>query len=170
MGKLTATCPKRLTPPALCVDDRLVRIKIQGRNLPGRRWISQGETYADVHVGVQERKIPVGLVAGDALSAVWQVDVRVTVDREGVFDFKGPAVHGQRGERFLYLTWGDVRPDGSFQMFRRAKLMLNRIDRDVVRHAEATERLLLATVELTDRCGGPRCARVDPPDLIWAVE
>ena len=37
--------------------------------------------------------------------------------------FRGPAVHGKRGERFLYLTWGDVGPAGEFAMFRRAKLM-----------------------------------------------
>ena len=40
---------------------------------------------------------------------------------EGAIDFGGPFVHGRKGERFLYLSWGAVDPD--FEMFRRAKLV-----------------------------------------------
>ena len=54
-------------------------------------------------------------------------------------DFKGPAVHGERGDRFLYLTWGDVDDYAHFRRFRRAKLMLNRIDR-VARQHDGTTR------------------------------
>ena len=43
---------------------------------------------------------------------------------DGGVDLRGPAVHGRKGERFLYLTWGDVGADDSFAMFRRAKLMI----------------------------------------------
>ena len=93
----------------------------------------------------------------------------LVVDEQGALDFRGPAVHGKRGERFLYLTWGDVGGDGSFEMFRRAKLMLNRIDPALVREADQGEVPLVATVELTDGRGGPRCARVDPPALTWSV-
>jgi hypothetical protein len=146
-----------------------VRITILGRELPGRTFCSDtGEPYANVHVGVQEGREPVGLVAGDAKSARWDVDVRVVTDGGGL-DFRGPAVHGKRGERFIYLTWGDVGPDASFEMFRRAKLMLNRIDPLLVQAAEQDGTPLVATVVLTDECGGPRCARVDPPALEWAV-
>ena len=87
----------------------------------------------------------------------------------GHLDFKGPCVQGKRGQRFVYLTWGDVAPDGSFQMFRRAKLMLDAIDPDLVRAAEAQDRPLVAQVHLTDQGGGPRCARVDPPALSWSL-
>lgn len=73
------------------------------------------------------------------------------------------------GDRFLYLTWGDVGPDGSFAMFRRAKLMLDRIDADLVRAAERAGQPMIATVDLTDGRGGPRCARVDPPALTWGM-
>ena len=61
--------------------------------------------------------------------------MRVGLDTDGALDFKGPAVHGKRGERFLYLTWGNVASDGSFTMFRRAKLMLNRVEDDLIRTA-----------------------------------
>jgi hypothetical protein len=55
-------------------------------------------------------------------------------------------------------------------MFRRAKLILNRIDPELVGEAERQGRPLVGTVRLTDSRGGPRCARVDPPDLEWSVE
>jgi hypothetical protein len=58
------------------------------------------------------------------------------------------------GARFVYLTWGDVAADGSFTMFRRAKL----------KHADDTWQVI-ARVDLTDECGGPRCARLRPPAL-----
>jgi hypothetical protein len=122
-----------------------------------------------VHVGVQVRRDPVDLVPGDAPSAQWQVDVRVEVDDDGAFDFKGPAVQGRPGERFLYLTWGDVNGDGHFRMFRRAKLMLGQIDAGLVRNASTGGRPLQATIDLTDGCGGPRCGRVAPPALVWSI-
>lgn len=148
-----------------------MRITIRGHNLPGRAFCnSEGVPYDNVHVAVQEGHHPVGVVAGDAASAEWQVEVRTQLDTSGEVDFKGEVVHGNRGDRFLYLTWGDVGDDGSFEMFRRAKLMLNRIDGDLVRQAERLHQPLVARVDLSDRCGAPRCARVDPPALTWALE
>ena len=74
-------------------------------------------------------------------------------------DFRGAAVQGKPGARFVYLTWGDVGDDGSFAMFRRAKLMLA----DVVGLVDTQQ--VIARVDLTDDCGGPRCARLTPPAL-----
>ena len=81
-------------------------------------------------------------------------------------DFRGPAVHGKRGERFVYLTWGDVAEDGTFTMFRRAKLMFADIEAGVLDQATA-DGVLVASISLTDPCGGPRCARVRPPAISW---
>jgi Family of unknown function (DUF5990) len=146
-----------------------VRVTIRGHNLPGRQFFAGDCDYDNVHVGVQERRDPVGLVPGDAESATWDVDIRLDVDADGNLDFKGPAVQGKRGERFVYLTWGNVGADGSFEMFRRAKLMLNRVDPQLVRGAERAGEQLVATIDLTDGRGGPRCARVDPPALTWSA-
>jgi hypothetical protein len=44
------------------------------------------------------------------------------------WDFRGPYVQGRRGERFFYLTWGELPPGGSFAMFRRAKLYFADLD------------------------------------------
>ncbi len=122
---------------------------------------------SNVHVGVQLRREPVDLARADGLEVRWDIDVDV-VDHDGGLDFRGPVVQGRRGDRFVYLTWGELHPGGGFEMFRRAKLMLNRIDPVLVRTAlEANG--LAARVDLTGSDGGPRCARVDPPAVDWSA-
>lgn len=126
-----------------------MRIVIEGRELPGRTF----EEYADVHVALQVGQDPVGPVPGDAASARWETEVRVV---DG--DVRGPAVHGPKGERFLYLTWGSPSDDG-WGMFRRAKLILD--------PAHADAETLVGRLALTDAKGGPLCARVVPPAIEW---
>ena len=132
-----------------------MRLVIEGHHLPGRTC----GRYDDVHVGIQVRREPTDLVPADVTSARWEADVEV-LDRDGERDFRGPAVQGRRGERFVYLTWGTVSGD-AFKMFRRAKLMLS----------EAPEvpgsSTVRAVVHLTDEQGMPRCARLRPPALEW---
>jgi len=147
-----------------------VKLVVIGTDLPGRSFCQpDGGVLDNVCVGIQEGREVVGLVAGDADSARWETDVRVVPIDEGAVDFRGPSVHGVRGERFAYLAWGNVGEDGSFTMFRRAKLMLNRVDPALVSRAVADGRELVGTVTLTDGRGGPRCARVDPPAITWAL-
>jgi hypothetical protein len=158
-------------------DTRPLQIAIHGRHLPGRMFRYAGVPIHGVHVGLQVRNEPEDLVPGDAPAAEWQVSVRLVHgdgDGDGVgvgaLDFRGPAVHGSRGHRFLYLTWGDVTPDGGFTMFRRAKLMLDAIAPTLVAAAARDGRTLHAHIDLTDDFGGPRCARVDPPALVWSLD
>ena len=100
---------------------------IRGYHPPGREWQARDERYDNIHVGIQIGKQPHGLVAGDAESPSWTIPVEVVTREEGL-DFRGPSVQGGRGERFIYLTWGDVGEDGSFAMFRRAKPMLSELE------------------------------------------
>ena len=148
---------------------QIVRVVIEGHDLPGLEFCSAGEQLHNVHVAVQVGKEPVGPVRGDADSARWELDVRAVVDG-GSVDFRGPAVHGKRGERFLYLTWGNVGPDGSFSMFRRAKLMISDIDPALTSAAARGAGTLVGSLSLTDECGGPRCARVKPPVISWRLD
>ena len=131
-----------------------MRLVIEGWNLPGLECGS----YRDIHVGTQIRREPADLVPADAASARWELDVEV-LERDGAPEFRGPAVQGRRGERFVYLTWGEFR-DGTFTMFRRAKLMLL----DVPDPSGAS---VTARIDLTDESGMPRCARLRPPALTW---
>jgi hypothetical protein len=124
-----------------------MRLLIRGHRLPG---LTCG-SYTDIHVGLQVRSEPVGLVPADAAAAEWVAEIYTN---DG--DFRGPAVQGKKGERFVYLTWGTVAGD-SFSMFRRAKLMLSDLP------ADADE--VTVDVDLTDERGMPRCARLRPPAL-----
>jgi hypothetical protein len=103
-----------------CADATIVdvRIIVDGCDLPGARFVSDGALFQNVHVAVQVGEDPVEPVRGDAASARWELDVRAVLDDGGV-DLRGPSVHGKKGDRFLYLTWGDVGRDGSFQLFAR---------------------------------------------------
>jgi Family of unknown function (DUF5990) len=148
-------------------QDSSMRVRIVGTNPPGRSFCRPDGTWMhDVHVGLQLGRDPAQLQRGDSTDARWECDVEV-VERDGVVDFRGAAVQGKRGERFVYLTWGDLG-DSSFQMFRRAKLMLDRIDAAVLHDALASGQLV-ARVDLTGGDGGPRCARVDPPAISWTA-
>jgi len=124
-----------------------MRLVIHGHHLPGRTC----GPYNDVHVGLQVGRDPEGLVPGDADRAEWVAEIR-----NDDSDFRGPAVQGRKGARFLYITWGTLT-DGTFTMFRRAKLMLA----DLPRGADE----VTVEIQLTDDTGMPRCARLGTPAL-----
>jgi hypothetical protein len=144
-------------------------VRIEGVELPGRVC----GAYAGVHVGVQRRGEPFELVPGDAPDATWEFDVTTKPGPggdAGAIDVGGPFAQGRRGDRFLYLTWGTVDGEGTFTMFRRAKLHLADVDADVLDRAATGEGVLVGRLGLTDECGMPRCARVRPPTVRWSVE
>lgn len=145
-----------------------MHVSIVGTNLPGRTFCrADGTPMDNVHVGIQRRRDPVSLVRADADEARWDLTIDV-VDRNDSIDFRGPEVQGNSGDRFVYLTWGEVGPVGRFERFRRAKVMLNRVEPDLIGSAR-TSGTLVATIDLTGDDGGPRCARVDPPAITWTI-
>jgi len=135
-------------------------VRIVGTPLPGRR---HGDLQ-HVHVGVQRGREVVDLVPGDAERAVFELDIDVVRTPQGI-DFRGPYVHGKKGERFLYLSWGELAPGGSFEMFRRAKLQLSALDAEQLDHAVAVQ----GELSLSDACGAPLCASVRPPKIVWKI-
>jgi hypothetical protein len=143
-----------------------MRIVIEGHDLPGAEFVTEETRLSNVHVAVQVGKDAVDPVRGDAEEARWELEVRTVVEDGGGVDFRGPAVHGRKGERFLYLTWGEVGT-GTFTMFRRAKLMLFDIEPDVLTASMRGSGVLVASLSLTDEKGEPRCARVKPPVIGW---
>ena len=137
-------------------------VRIVGVNLPGRTC----GAYENIHVGVQRRAEVVDLFPGDAAEAVWEFEIeRAPTDG----DLKGPHVQGRRGERFVYLSWGTVDQSGTFEMFRRAKLMLGSVDARVLDAAARPGHRLQATLSLTGGDGGPLCAAVRPPAVSWTA-
>ena len=144
-------------------------VEIEGTDLPGRCCgpNPQGYVYENIHVGIGERRNPIELVPGDAASARWRVEVTTRRASDGSMDFRGPLVEGKRGDRFIYLNWGSVAADGSFDLFRRAKLSLSDVDPTLVERVLENDEVLACTVALTDAKGHPRCARVRAPDIAW---
>jgi hypothetical protein len=136
-------------------------LRIEGYHLPGRVWQSSDGYYDNIHVGLQVGPLPHDLVRGDAISASWSLPLELVITDDGL-DFRGAAVQGGRGDRFVYLTWGTVDENGSFAMFRRAKLMLADLAPFI---EDAVDTRVIARVDLTDDRGGPRCARLKPPAL-----
>jgi len=140
-------------------------IVIEGVDMPGRSCATaDARTYSNVHVGVQRGREVVELVPGDSPGAMWWFDVTVKCS-DGDLDFRGPFVHGRRGDRFLYLSWGELAGD-EFRMFRRAKLHFADAPEEVLASGLRTG-ALRCRVSMTDTCGNPRCARVRPPDGTW---
>lgn len=127
-----------------------MRLVIRGHHLPG---LTCG-SYEHVHVGLQVGRDATHLVPADAACAEWVVEIR-----EADGDFRGPAVQGRKGDRFIYLTWGTYVA-GTFTMFRRAKLLLADLP--------AGREQVTVEVHLTDDAGMPRCARLRPPAVQFA--
>lgn len=147
-------------------------VEIRGTSLPGRSCgpNPQGEMYENIHVGIGRGDALRDLIPGDAPSARWQIDVRTRVRDEGDLDFSGPIVKGNRGQRFLYLSWGTVAEDGTFTLFRAAKLWLSEVDPSILQKALQPGHRLVGSLGLTDRKGHPLCASVRPPIIAWSVE
>ena len=161
-----------------------LHVVVEGVDLPGRqcRPGPDGAIYENVHVGVCDRAWPGpptiephrpwgvrGLVRGDAPQARWQFDITMRIAGDDI-DFGGPLVRGKRGDRHIGLAWGEVSRDGTFRLFRGAKLRLDAVDSVVIRQASEPGRRLVARLGLTDVKGNPRCATVRPPDVTWSVE
>ncbi|GAA3788311.1 hypothetical protein GCM10022226_03650 [Sphaerisporangium flaviroseum] len=149
-----------------------MRIRIQASDLPGRICGPGHDMpgYGNVHVGVQRRDRRdeiLDLQPGDVPSAVWTLEC-VTVPSENGVDIKGPHIQGRPGGRFVYLSWGTVDGNGGFEMFRRAKLMLDALDPGVL-DAAMRSGVLLARLGLTDAKGQPLCAAVRPPAITWSA-
>ena len=97
----------------------LVRVVIGACDLPGRTF----GVHVDVHVALQVRREPVAPIPGDAASARWETEVTVV---DG--DFRGPG----QARRAVPVPDVGVPLGDDWQMFRRAKLMLDAVDPAVV--------------------------------------
>jgi hypothetical protein len=148
-----------------------VHIRIEGSELPGRPGSAQADALrlGNVHVGVQRKSEVLERFPADADAVAWEFEV-TSREVDGLLDVGGPYVHGRPGARFLYLSWGAVEGE-RFAMFRRAKLLFGDIPTALLRaaHEGGSGGGLIAQLGLTDADGGPRCARVRPPEITWRL-
>ena len=173
--------PRKRPAPRPPAERRPLLVRIEGFDLPGRscRPGPDGSGYQNVHVGIgsdradaagltvpDRRWVATELVPADAPSATWEVTVTIRRGADGI-DFGGSFVRGDRSDRHLGLVWGEVPGDGTFRLFRGAKLRLVDVDQALVERAWQPGYALVARVRLTDARGNPICARVRPPDIEW---
>ncbi|BCJ48572.1 hypothetical protein Asp14428_00470 [Actinoplanes sp. NBRC 14428] len=144
-----------------------MHIRIEGHDLPGRRGGPGADALRrdNVQVGVQRKNEVIDRFPADAEEVAWEFEI-TSREVDELLDVGGPYVHGRPGARFLYLSWGAVHGT-LFHGFRRAKLMFGDVPTAVLRTVHDDGGLLVGRLGLTDERGGPRCARVRPPDIVW---
>jgi hypothetical protein len=147
-------------------------LRIEGVDLPGRRCAAGADFagYDNVHVGVQRKDKPRELLdmqPGDAAGASWTLECQAVQGESGLV-LNGRYIQNRLGGRFVYLSWGNIDRAGEFQMFRRAKLMLDAVDPEIMA-AAAKSGELVGTLRLSDAKGHPICASVRPPLITWSA-
>jgi Family of unknown function (DUF5990) len=161
-----------------------VVVVIEAFDLPGLRCRPDAASRwrENVHVGLCTRTMGAAqitlvpprpwavtdLVAGDAESARWELDIAVRRHQSDL-DFGGPFVRGKLGDRHIGLAWGEVPNDGTFRLFRGAKLRLDAIEPALIDQASRAGTHLVGRIGLTDANGNPRCASVRPPNIAWST-
>jgi hypothetical protein len=149
-----------------------VLIRIEAHDLPGRSCGPSPERPAGHHgieVGIQRKNRPdelMGQVSADVESVTWELEA--TPVPSATVDFRGPYISGPPGGRFVYLSWGVVEGPGSFEMFRRAKIMFDGIPAGTMTAAQESG-VLVGRLGLTDPKGNPTCAAVRPPLIEWTA-
>lgn len=137
---------------------------IIGRKLPGQRFGGREE----VHIGIQRGSEVVDSVPVADADVQFDLTLDLLVgDGGGADDFHGPYVHGTRGARFLYLSWGQIGADGEPAMFARLKLPLPALDADALARLKTGATPLTAIAELSDARGRPVTASLRAPQLVW---
>lgn len=142
-------------------EKRRLTVHIEGIGGPGVAC----PPHTDIELSVQVGKGWVGGVPGDVERFEHVVQIEAVGHEDGRLRWKGPAVHGPVGERFLYLAWTSTET-GQRAMFRRAKLKLGTVPAAVLARAFETG-LLRATLALRMPDGTPVCAT--PKSLVWTT-
>ena len=101
-------------------------------------------------------------------SVEFRVEIEVRSSNEGL-DFAGDHVHGHRGDRFIYLSWGVAKSTEPFVMFARAKIKLAHIPPDLVELSVDQRRPLRADLEATNAKGQPASGTINAPAIRWTL-
>lgn len=137
--------------------DLIVRIRIDAP-LPGVAWALQ--------LGRTDLLPP----TTGATQLEFETTVRVVIGTNGELDFRGPAVQGPRGGRFIYLTSGARAGQLGSQWSRRAKVSLEGLRPLLAQERDGTTATFgEATIGGTSRDGGPACASVPLLEGGWRL-
>ena len=141
----------------------LLTLRIHAHTLPGAQW----DGHTALMVGLQQGSEPLYKVDAGAETALLQVEVRL-VQSDSEYDFRGPAVFGPRGGRFLYLAWGEEE-NGEWKLIRRTKIPLVSL-LPALPQQEAAQTAYGLSLGLTGSKGDPLCASLPLHMLHWKPE
>jgi hypothetical protein len=156
----------------LNTEKQVLKIRIIGHNLQGLQFDKRQGALINrqpVYLGIHRKARVIDLVPADARKAEFKISIDVVKSSNESLDFRGPFVRGRRGDRFLFLSWGEVDGHGVFSMFRRATLHLSAIKQKDALRALCSNSELEASVNLTDEKGGPICGKIDAEKTIWKI-
>jgi len=134
--------------------------------------IGQGmsDRQSGLHLGMQHGSDVIDPVLATAGPVSFALTVEVTTIGDGeTVDVRGPYVHGKRGDRFLYLSWGEVDRDGRIGMAMRTKIKLQSIPPDLITRALKSDSTLRGTLSLVDVAGNPVSGTIPPERIHWSI-
>lgn len=101
-------------------------------------------------------------------TTTFECEIGLVADGAGGHDFRGDLVHGRKGDRFLYLSWGLPDPGQPFVMFARAKIKLTLVPPDVLSRAMAGA-AIVCELDATNPKGQPASGTIKEPYLRWSA-
>jgi hypothetical protein len=143
-------------------EPRALTIRIEGTDPPSRSCPGPD----GVAIGIQRVKEVIDQVPSSTETPCFTATVNL-VPGDAEPDFRGPFVHGPKGDRFLYLAWVGRR-DGA--TIARIKLRLGEIDPALIRQAAAGGATLTGRLRLVRDDGRPVSGSVRPPAVTWSLD
>ena len=109
--------------------------------------------------------------ADDPVPACSTTEFQTTIDvvrtDHSEVDFAGKHVHGRRGDRFIYISWGVPDQTEPFVMFARAKIKLGSIPDDLLERAAQQGRVLIVEMQATNTKGQPASVTIEATAIHW---
>ena len=141
---------------------RTLALRIVGEQPPGATCTGPDTIY----LGIQRSKEVIDAVPSRTPAPCFYAEVDL-IESDGVQDYRGPFVHGPKGDRFLYLAWidGPGRP-----LVARIKIRLGDIAPALIAEAVAASQSLVGHLQVSDALGRPRSGSIRPPEITWTVD
>lgn len=123
------------------------------------------QTEHQVVFGLQDKQGAVDAVDATR-TTTFETGIELVGHGDADLDFRGVHVHGKKGDRFLYLSWGTADHAEPFVMFARAKIKLADIPTDLLQAADG-EAGLECRVHATNGKGQPASGTIKHPAVSW---
>lgn len=122
--------------------------------------------HSALRLGIQKEQMVMEDVSTEVSEVTFSASVSVVEVGANTYDFRGDFVFGKRGERFLYLCWGE-RNGNEWTLQGRTKLSLMSLSASRIQTALRSNLPIEVTLSLTNKKGTPLFATVPPENQYW---